>query len=207
MRKKHRLCLLPSVGVLLLLAAVSCSLDSFPQGFVSPVTPLPFTLDQLLLDESVFPAGWRASGPPSSALEGRGQVDDLMIEIRCLAGSSHALHDIYRYEDERAARRRFRRYSDFSSAERITPWETPADLDYESRAAERFRFACADFRAHPAGQYTVCQAMGQYNEFISIFSISFFRENMANCMAWSDLEQILETIDERMAHYLGTEDE
>jgi hypothetical protein len=202
MRKKRRLCLLPSVAVLLLLAAVSCSPDSFPQRFVSTVTPLPFQLDQLLLDVSVFPAGWRVSGPPSPALEGRGQVDDLSIEFRCVAGSSHALHDIYRYEDEQAARRRYRRYWDFGSADRITAWKVPSELDYESRVAERFRFACADFRGYPTERFTVCQAMGQYNEFIAVFSVSFVPDNMPACMTWSELQRILKTMDERMMQFV-----
>jgi hypothetical protein len=191
------------VGVLLLFAATSCSLDSLLQGSVSTATPLPFQLDQLLLDESVFPVGWVAIESPSLALEGRGQVDDLKMEFRCIADSSLFFHEIYRYTDERAAGRRFRRHSDFSSTDRITEWETPSELKYESQVAERFCFACADFRGYPTERYTACQAMGQYHEFISSFSISYVRENMANCMSWSDLERILRAVDERMMRHLG----
>jgi hypothetical protein len=83
-----------------------------------------------------------------------------------------------------------------NSAAAVTPWEAPEDLPYESAVADQFHFAC---HRTTLGPNTVCQAMGQYEEYLVVFHTHI----APDYMTYADLGQILIAIDERMAFYLG----
>ena len=74
MAVRKRYGLLSLLGTLLLLVAGGCSANSLSKGLLPTATPTPFQLEQMLLDVSEFPPGWRAILPLSSVLEGRGQT-------------------------------------------------------------------------------------------------------------------------------------
>lgn len=79
------------------------------------------------------------------------------------------------------------------------PWSVPAELPYQSSVADRFRFACY---GRDGSSVQICQAVGQYEEYIVAFDIHMDSEH-PDCMSFKDLEGILIAIDERMALYLG----
>jgi hypothetical protein len=188
----------------LLLLCVSC-LPVWPDP---EPTPAPrarsFELAELLVDVSDLPAGWQVSLNPSPTAVEMGQSEGLWIEFR-LPGGSRSAHYIFRYDDEQTSAEQYRGSlsGEFFDAERITPWEMPTGLSYESPVADQFRFASADFRRFPEGHFTLHQAVGQYDEFISVFFCSILPDKAPDFMTLSDLERILQAIDQRMALHLS----
>jgi hypothetical protein len=168
-----------------------------------------FEIAELLLDAQVFPAGWHVSQGPRQYGEDRAGKDNRYIEFSSRNATKHSMHMIFQYQDDSAASYWYAEYlpAEFRSALRLTPWETPIDLQYQSHVADQFRFACADFQYADAdgnlNRYTRCTAMAQYDEYVSVFFTYISLESMT----YSDLERILKAIDERMAHYLGKEGE
>jgi hypothetical protein len=188
-------------SVLMLCTVAGCS-----------ATPTPkvrdFRIDDLLIDLSIFPSGWYVDSPPSHTTDSKGQVDGRYIQFRSEGFVARSMHTVYQYRDSRTAAYWYREYLPFGSAERLTSWEVPSELPYESKVAAQFRFACADFRQNPGDdseRLRACLAAGQYDEYVSIFSISMSPDDMAEHIPYSYLERILKAIDERMAHYLGRE--
>ena len=84
----------------------------------------------------------------------------------------------------------------------LTPWAVPEGWFYQSRAADRLKFACAQLDMGPVGPPEWrCKAVAQYHGYISALNSTLSPE----CMTLEDLERILVAIDERMAFYLGKE--
>jgi len=173
-------------------------------------TPTPkvrdFRIDKLLIDVSVFPPGWYVYQDPKRYGEDRAQEDDRYIEFRSMEdAATHSMHIVFQYRDDGAAAYWYAEYlpAEFESAFRLTPWETSDDLQYHSQVADQFRFACADFQFTDGDskRYTRCTAMGQYDEYVSVF----FTYVSSDSITYADLERILKTIDERMAYYLERE--
>jgi hypothetical protein len=194
---------------LLMLVTMSCSLTLPSLKFTPTSTVTPkvrdFALKDLLISESTPPLGWSVSRLPHPVQVEEGQEDSRGIEFR-LASGYRMGHEVYQYQDEQTAAKRYRgSLNVFGSAERLTPWEVPEGLTYRSNVADQFRFACADFRDYPDIRFRHCAAMGQYEEFVSIFYVSVLQGEMDDYMTLSDLERILTAIDERMAHYLKSE--
>lgn len=191
-----------------LLVAASC-LRSSP-------TPTPrvrdFSIEELLIDVSVFPPGWRVVRGPGQLpyeIRPRGVEDHLYIQFSPERLAASATHQVYQFRSEGTAAEEYRRVPpmSFYNADRITRWKAPKELQYQSPVADQFRFECADFHGgYPRVRSKDCIAMGRYDEYISIFSLSVSPpEDMTEHMAL--LERILKVIDERMAHYLGKESE
>lgn len=198
------------VSGLLSLVTISCSLVSPSVRFTpSPTVTLrerDFGLEESLIDESIPPSGWSVSRQPHPIQVEWGQEDSRGIEFQLTSGYRMG-HEVYQYRNEQAAAGRYQRYSPgvFGSAERLTPWEVPEGLTYRSKVADQFRFACADFRDYPDIRFRHCAAMGQYEELVSVFYVSVLPDEMDDYMTLSDLERILKTVDERIAHYLKSE--
>jgi len=184
-------------GVLtvLLVAGMGCVMSALWPPPPTPEVPT----ETFLIDLSAFPPGWWVDIPPYRGDERIGQADDRWIQFRCekLFGGPLALHQVYWFARERdaAIEYKLQQKAVFFSAERLTPWERPAELPYESPVADRFRFACAQIEDFPSGSFTLCTAIGQYGPYLSIFSIHV----TPGCLTFEDLGRILQAIDRRMS--------
>jgi hypothetical protein len=157
-----------------------------------------------VVEASAFPEGWDLELPPhpydlpGRVLPGNAQ-EGISVSLRREGSSARANHRLLRYQSEQQAAKEYRRQQagEFFSAGRLTPWEIPAGLSYNSPLANQYRLACADITA--AHQFRVCIAMGQYGNYLSVFSTWVSPE----FMTYADLERLLRGIDERMTHCLG----
>lgn len=167
-----------------------------------------FTTRDLLINLSVFPAGWQVSVPLSSPTERLGQIGGSQTEFRAsvdpLVG---AIHSVFRFSSELAASDRYDRmlpsWFNSNSVSSVTPWQTPAQLSYHSPTADKSHFACHDTSA--GGRATICQFMAQCDEYIIVFHTVMTPEDMQpqSYMTFADLEGVLKVIDELMQLHLG----
>lgn len=186
--------------VLLMIACVGlttlCTAREPPKTRTPPVEPY-----ALLIDPSVFPEGWQLwRGPQPIPERERGERESLYVAFRYEGlepGIVGARHAVFRYRNEIDAAARFSRHG-FLNQHLMTPWAIPEGWSYESPAADRFRFGCAeiDIVGLP---YSECNVVAQYDEYVSYFSAHLSAQNMT----LEDLEGILVAIDEGMAFYLG----
>jgi hypothetical protein len=169
-------------------------------GAIPHPTPA-FPIEKLLLDESAFPEGWRATRPfdPDRRIAAE-QITRNILSNKCHPLTVGATHDVYRF------------YGGASSAAEAYPeetaiwfspnwgdWSIPAELSYESPVAEQYRFGC---RIEQETATILCQALGQYEQYIVVFDAELDPDH-PECLTFTDLERILVAIDERMALCLG----
>jgi len=154
----------------------------------------------LMIDASVFPQSWELwHGPDPIPEQERRERESLYVVFRYEGlepGIVGARHAVFRYRNEADAATSFSRHG-FLNRHVITPWAVPDEWSYESPFADRFKFACAEIDI--LGSYWRCEAVGQHDEFISVFYTVLSPEYMT----LEDVERILVAIDERMAFYLG----
>lgn len=160
-----------------------------------------FSIEDLLLGESVLPEGWEAGGKPFDPQDGlpAEQIAVTFFRHRCPDYSLVASHDAYRFlSGTRCAEMAYRRKSRvwFALREGWGAWEVPAALPYQSPVADEFRFNC--YNREDGGAQS-CQALGRYDEYI----VRFRATMSSQCMTFTDLERVLIAIDERMAGCLG----
>jgi hypothetical protein len=175
-------------SLVLSLTLVSCCPATSYTTAVPRLTP-----EQLLVDISAFPVGWYVDIPPHVTDNEIGQLDDRWVTFSRRPLGPSATQEVYCYrrEKEAAAEYTLQMHEQFFNAERLTPWESPVQLPYVSRVAGQFRLACANFRDYPSGQFTLCVAMAQYNECLSIFGTQVSPEYMT----FENLENVLVAID------------
>lgn len=154
-----------------------------------------FPIEALLIDESAFPPGWKASAvgprpPPSAPLGYYDSID--RVELFFYVDSGVAFHEIHRFESVRGAVREFKRQMVISFPSET--WIVPVELPYQSPTADQFYLACSAQRAIP-----MCRAIWQYEEHF----VRFNTHMSPDSMTYSDLERVLRAIDERMALYLA----
>lgn len=195
---------------LLLLVTMSCSLSPLVPWLAPTPTPTPkergFKIGELLIDTSVLPSHCSLDGP-SMELPYEEKPSDVEEDLYILFGCyddprARGAHTVYRFPDSQAAAKRFRNFPWLSNADRVTSYQVPDWMQCQSSVADQFRFACADFYGgYPKVHSRHCAAIGQYDEYISVFSIGISPpESMPDYSML--LEQILQAIDERMALYL-----
>lgn len=201
---RSQVCCLRVVAALSLLL-VSCGLLAPLRPTPSP-RPEPIALLDLLIDRSVFPAGWRSDAKPESLSRSFPRSEEsLGIWLRIRSINSVASHYIVRYRDAFDAAYEYEEEHgrEFGLALILTPWAAPAGLSYESTIADQFRFACATSegfsRSYPP--FYECVAVGRYEEFVSVFSTVVDPDHMT----YTDLRRILTIIDKRMARYVKGE--
>lgn len=163
-----------------------------------------FPIEDLLVDESVFPQGWQVGGDPYDP-EDRMPAEQIALSFfpdmsRC-PSSLVTGHDVYRfYGGARCADMGYRSKTPtwFARWQGYDPWTAPAQLSYRSPVANRFRLGCC---TRQGSSVQICQATGQYEEYVVRFHTSIDPER-PECMSFIDLKRILIAIDERMASYL-----
>ncbi len=181
-----------------LLIMVGCQ----PQPSSATPKALDPELERLLVDISLFPAAWYLDIPPFPWYWLEGAEASAAIQFRLQGSNALATHRLFRYRETAKATTEYHRQmpKEFYSADRLTPWEPPEALLYQSSVADQFQFGCAVIgRSQSApDHFTMCKTVGQYGKYLSIFSTWVAPEGMA----LEDLERILRTIDERMAQHL-----
>jgi hypothetical protein len=186
---------LPDIVVLLAVASactytlVACQSWGYPP------------IEDLLLDKSVFPAGWSVSTDgadsiPRAPWTGSTSVVE-NVELYFYAFGGGALERIWRFASSEDASQAFERQVEyvFRNGEFNTPWTVPAELSYYSSIAGQFHYACATFEGQPSPG---CAYVAQYGVYIVHFQTSI----LPGLMTYPDLENVLQAIDERMAHYV-----
>jgi len=187
------------LAVTVILLVVGCQ----PQ----PSHPAPKALDpelaRLLVDSPLFPATWYLATAPFPWYWLEGAEASAAVQFRLQGSRALAIHTLFRYRNTAQAAAEYRRQmpGEFFSAERLTPWEAPEELPYQSPVADQFRFGCAVIGRSYTDRYrfATCQVMGQYGKYLSVFFTWVSPEGMP----LEDLERILKAIDERMAGYTG----
>lgn len=155
-----------------------------------------FPVEVLLIDETVFPAGWQPdvtgpNPPPNAPLGHYNSIE--RIELFFLAPGGGAFQEIHRFASVRGAVREFNRQRSlsFPSSE---AWTAPDELSYQSPAADQFYLACRIDDGTP----TMCGAIWRYEEYF----VRFNTHMPPDFMTYADLGRILRAIDERMVFYL-----
>ncbi|NKQ35861.1 MAG: hypothetical protein HF973_09635 [Chloroflexi bacterium] len=178
-----------TIGLLLL---VSCTATS-SQPEIDPA--------KLLIDLSDMPAGWyviRQGEAPDNYRQQRGARIGFNVNNPQVLYT--AAHYVYQYKSGRQAAKEFKRLLPIefnsNSIASYTPWQPPQELPYTSTVANQFYFACHKNSIN--GVSTICQAMGQYENYLIVFHTHLVPEYMT----YTDIESILQTIDNRMATYL-----
>ncbi len=166
-----------------------------------------FSPQDVLVDLSVFPAGWFVAIPPGPVRERLGQVEGARVQFLAddprLIGARHL---VLRYQGEWVAAWRYeqlqRSWFNSNSILSVTPWRVPGQLPYRSPVADKSRFACHE--SDVAGLATICEFMGLYGEYVVIFHTVMTPEDMQprSYMTFQDLARILRAIDEKMAVHL-----
>jgi len=174
------------VGVLVLICG-ACSSGG-------PSTQRAFTLQDLLVDVSVFPPGWEESPNGPSADELAPFSDDVRyvarISLVFYTANGVAVEEINQFHDEKEATDEFNQWleREFAPGDSHEPWFVPTDIQYQSIIADQVHFACGD------NGKTFCRFLGQYDEYIVLFNA----HTSPNFMTYADFEQILWAIDEQM---------
>ena len=174
-------------------------------GIERHAPPRGFPIEDLLLDELAFPEAWEVGGDPYNP-EDRLPAEQIALTLFADASecptSLITAHDVYRfYGGARCADMGYRTktLAWFTTWEGYDSWSPPTELSYQSPVASRFRLDCC---TRQGGSLSICQAVGQYEEYVVRFHTSV-DPGHPECMSFVDLERILAAIDERMALYLG----
>jgi len=201
---KRPLVVIGFIVLIVILAGCCCVCLWLSAGMKSgPYPPPPFPIEDLLLDESLFPEGWYADEPfdPEERLLAR-QVAVGLHRGECPYYGLGALHEVYRFsEGAKSATGAYpREIAYWFACEEVRgggPWRIPTELPYQSPVADQFRFECCTYER--TGSIT-CRAAGLYGRYIILFSVDL-EPDYPVCMDFTDVERLLVTIDERMAFY------
>jgi hypothetical protein len=157
-------------------------------------------MKHLVVDVSAFPQGWKVEFGPSHPPPGKQLEDEIEgVYVQFVADDSGATatHAVLKYQNGLQAAVSFFTSDEFRNRDSMVgPWAVPQDWSYTSLTADRFRFGCAEIEV--LGRSSICHAVAQYDEYVSVFRIRVSSESMP----LEDLERILRAIDERMARQL-----
>ncbi len=153
-----------------------------------------FPVEALLIDESVFPLGWRASDagprPPANApLDHYNSIE--RIELFFYTHNGIAFQEVHCFASVRGAVREFKRQKSTFFPE---GWVVPAELPYQSSSADQFYLACG-----VEGSIQMCRAIWRYEKYFVKFNTHMSPE----FMTYADLGRVLKAIDDRLAFYIG----
>ncbi len=152
-----------------------------------------FTTKDLLITLEDMPPDWIVSYGPGRAEDYISGNDASTIRFTAdpnfrLGGAAHS---VYRYGSRDKARGVYE--------ELVLPGEVgekPVAWTYTSRIADQFHFACYDYEGR---QTPICSWSGRYEEYIVLFHAWL----VPGRMSLSDIERIVNVIDQKMTKYLG----
>lgn len=162
-----------------------------------PIIPPPCPIEDLIVDISSFPAGWTQNSPPRE----RNAPIRWGVDKRGVSFSTQeyggAIQDVYRGRNLDDAGKGYFNLSEswFRLREAEGDWYIPSEFSYESIIADHYRFGCS---IHKPSGFQTCQMAAQYGVYVTRFYTG-----MSPLMTYSDLERILQAIDNKMGQCLG----
>lgn len=160
-------------------------------------------MNDLVVDVSCFPQGWYSwVGPYQIPDSEKGEEESVYVEFHHEEVATDVVgagQRVFRYANERNSGAAFPELVQhyFLSWYMATPWAPPEDWTYQSGVADRFEFACGEVAL--LRRYWRCQAVAQYDEYISVL----FAELHPEYMTLGDVERLVAAVDARMALHLG----
>ena len=163
---------------------------------VSTLPPPHCPIEDLLLDESVFPEDFFQTLPSKDGAPIRFGIDKIGVGFGSTTQPGGVGQDVYLGRSTKEAQREFIDWAkwEFSPREGWTEWYTPESFNYQSSTADQYRFACYK---HIASGVETCQAIGQYGPYLIRF-----HTNLSTILTYQDLERMLQAIDEKAARCL-----
>lgn len=166
--------------------------------FTTPVVPpAPCPIEDLLLDVSEFPGNdWEETGSRSvrgaPVMMGIGRIGTAFSTT-----NGGATQEVYRFEDERKARRALINdtASWFIPSAYETEWETPKELENLTITPREYRIGCNDNKHGGSEQ---CQYVAQYGPYV----IVFFAHMRA--LTYGNFINLVNEIDQRATRCLGS---
>jgi len=171
--------------------------------FEEPAPERDFEVEDLVIDVSSFPQGWYSwVGPYRIPDSERGEEESVYVEFHHEEVATDAVgagQRVFRYANERISGTAFPGLlrHEFHSSYMATPWAAPDDWAYQSGVADQFEFACGEIALRR--RYWRCQALAQYDEYISFLYAELHPEYMTP----GDVERLVAAVDAQMAFYLG----
>lgn len=166
-------------------------------GINKPAVSPPCPLENLMIDESLFPDGWYQPGPPRErSAPVRWGIEKLGVGF-ISQKNGVALQDVHQGQTVSQTEKGYLELvtSWFDSRTDETDWYIPPEFNYESPIANQFRFGC---RIHKPSGVQSCQMVGQYGIYLTRFHTV-----MSPIMTYNDLAHILQAIDDKMAQCLN----
>jgi hypothetical protein len=203
--ERHRSVSRVAFLALLVLLALSCVCLQVTGRIGQIPYPTPaFPIQDLLLDESAFPEGWRADRPfdPEHRIPAEQIARDFHTNgcHPLMVGAGQEVYHFYGGAD--SASEAYPGEVAYWLSPNWGDWSIPPELSYESRVADQFRIGCyTDEDFH----WRRCVALSQYEEYVVRLNVRLDPEH-PECVSFTDLEQILIASDERMAEHLGEGD-
>lgn len=182
--------------LILMMIVVGCQTQ-----LVRPTTEvLDPELERLLVNQALFPPSWYVESPPRpwGWKDSGGAEATAAVDFRQSGSRARATHMLFRYRDIESAAVQYHLLPwVFYSADRLTPWESPEGLSYQSLTADQFLFGCAEIglSVTDPNRFATCHVAGQYGKYLSMFTVWLAPEGMS----LEDLEPILRALDERMS--------
>jgi hypothetical protein len=179
-------------------ALIACQLQGYP------------AIDELLVDESSFPEGWEANEPdwthPPRApwSDSTNMVEYISRDFYShLGDGASAIEEIRQFNNSRAAVERYEHEMvvTFRDTEWNTPWVVPAELSFESAAADQYHYACSMQGEGNLAQ-PGCAYVAQYGVYVVYFGIAIYD---TAAITYAGLSPVMEAIDERFAQYVINE--
>ena len=193
-------------GPLLLSACIFVVISCLCLGVYGHKKNSSVDLDKILVDTFVLPEGWAIQIGPLYTPFGKPihyENESVLIQFENPSAPSIGAQLLLRYSNSLQATIDFFRITKYSKEDSvITDWVTPAEWEFIPAAANRFKLSYAVVISR--GKYTFCEAVMQYDEYISIYRTSVG----SDFMSLEKLKEILKAIDERMQnHLLSIEEE
>ncbi len=162
----------------------------------------------LILPIDAFSDNWEMVHAPKPMGDsiGFGDEDDSYVSYKLLDDKYNlAKHLVMHFSSEREASKEYERllrtrFNDNSIAT-DKPWTKPSEFTFNSSTASQFHVACTINNV--AGQKQVCQMMGQYEEFVTIFH-SIIR---LDTMSLLEFNEIVHKIDDIMVTNLNNNED
>lgn len=185
--------------MVMMMVVVGCQ----PQPAQPTNEVLDLELERLLVDQTLFPLSWYVESPPRpwGWKDSGGAEATAAVNFRQSGSRARATHMLFRYRDIESAAAQYHLLPwVFYSADRLTPWESPEGLSYQSLTADQFRFGCAEIglSVTDPNRFATCHVAGQYGKYLSIFTV-WVVLNGTSGMSLEDLQPILQALDERMS--------
>lgn len=155
-----------------------------------------FTTESLLMDESIFPSGWKNGGPVIPTADSHGAFEHLLSSVIGDRGGVAVL-EIYRYECVNDARREYKRQLDvwFPDTPLYDEWRPREELHTALVFADEAYVACAN-RGRPLEEtITNCRMLARYHEYV----VRFSTQVIPSYLTFEDLAVILKSIDSKFA--------